>query len=187
MPGVDNIYTAVQAGEIRMLACWMHLAREPATIMAAKNELHSQMTWDPVTNQALNACALLMSCLNRLTVLCSLVKKDAGMLDAFGKGASDDIRAAKNELYSQMTWDPVSSQSLNAPPQITTPRPSPPPSPKLERVLSGNSDSNSVGAKLSCRSLNVLECVIIFLRDVKACRKMCKMPHRFSKLHMPVK
>ena len=99
------------------------------------------------------------------------------MLDAFGKGASDDIRAAKNELYSQMTWDPVTSQSLNAPPQITTPRPSPPPSPKLERVLSGNSDSNSVGTKLSCGSLNVIECVNIFLRNMKACRKMCKMPH----------
>ena len=67
------------------------------------------------------------------------------MLDAFGKGASDDIRAAKNELYSQMTWDPVTAQSLNAPPQITTPRPSPPPSPKLETVLSGNSDFNSAG------------------------------------------
>lgn len=78
-------------------------------------------------------------------LLCSLVKKDAGMLDAFGKGASDDIRAAKNELYSQMTWDPVTAQSLNAPPQITTPRPSPPPSPKLETVLSGISDSNSAG------------------------------------------
>ena len=33
---------------------------------------------------------------------CSLVKKDAGMLDAFGKGASDDIQAAKAELYAQV-------------------------------------------------------------------------------------
>ena len=82
-------------------------------------------------------------------LLCSLVKKDAGMLDAFGKGASDDIRAAKNELYGQMTWDPVTSQSLNAPPQITTPRPSPPPSPKLESLLSGTSDSNSAGGALN--------------------------------------
>ena len=32
----------------------------------------------------------------------SLVKKDAGMLDAFGKGASDDIQAAKAELYAQV-------------------------------------------------------------------------------------
>ena len=52
------------------------------------------------------------------------------MLDAFGKGASDDIRAAKNELYGQMTWDPVTSQSLNAPPQITTPPPQPAPVPQ---------------------------------------------------------
>lgn len=72
------------------------------------------------------------------------------MLDAFGKGASDDIRAAKNELYGQMTWDPVTAQSLVSPPQITTPRPSPPPSPKLESVLSGTSDSNSAGAALAC-------------------------------------
>ena len=62
----------------------------------------------------------------------SLVKKDAGMLDAFGKGASEDIRAAKAELYAQMTWDPLTAQSLNTPPQITTPMPSPPPSPKTE-------------------------------------------------------
>ena len=33
---------------------------------------------------------------------CSLVKKDAHMLDAFGKGASDDIRSAKEELYNQV-------------------------------------------------------------------------------------
>ena len=32
---------------------------------------------------------------------CSLVKKDAGMLDAFGKGASSDIQLAKQELYAQ--------------------------------------------------------------------------------------
>ena len=35
----------------------------------------------------------------------SLVKKDAGMLDAFGKGASEDIQAAKSELYAQVrSW-----------------------------------------------------------------------------------
>lgn len=33
---------------------------------------------------------------------CSLVKKDAGMLDAFGKGASADIQLAKQELYAQV-------------------------------------------------------------------------------------
>lgn len=32
----------------------------------------------------------------------SLVKKDAHMLDAFGKGASEDIRSAKEELYNQV-------------------------------------------------------------------------------------
>jgi hypothetical protein len=32
----------------------------------------------------------------------SLVKKDAGMLDAFGKGASADIQLAKQELYAQV-------------------------------------------------------------------------------------
>lgn len=37
-----------------------------------------------------------------LCIKCSLVKKDAHMLDAFGKGASDDIRAAKEELYNQV-------------------------------------------------------------------------------------
>lgn len=61
---------------------------------------------------------------------CSLVKKDAGMLDAFGKGASEDIQLAKSELYSQMTWDKDSKSSSFAEPQVTTPLPSPPPSPK---------------------------------------------------------
>lgn len=38
-------------------------------------------------------------------ILVSLVKKDASMLDAFGKGASDDIRAAKNIVYEVgMHW-----------------------------------------------------------------------------------
>lgn len=32
-------------------------------------------------------------------ILVSLVKKDASMLDAFGKGASDDINDAKNVVY----------------------------------------------------------------------------------------
>lgn len=30
------------------------------------------------------------------------MKKDAHMLDAFGKGASEDIRSAKEELYNQV-------------------------------------------------------------------------------------
>jgi inositol hexakisphosphate/diphosphoinositol-pentakisphosphate kinase len=65
------------------------------------------------------------------------VKKDAGMLDAFGKGASEDIRAAKAELYAQMTWDPAAGHSLGAPPAATTPAPSPPPSPKLSFAANG--------------------------------------------------
>lgn len=66
---------------------------------------------------------------------CSLVKKDAGMLDAFGKGASDEIREAKDELYRQMTWDPSNNTSMYTEPQSTTPRASPPPSPKPGRAL----------------------------------------------------
>ncbi|GAB4823839.1 hypothetical protein N2152v2_010885 [Parachlorella kessleri] len=70
---------------------------------------------------------------NALTpILVSLVKKDAGMLDAFGKGASEDIRLAKQELYAQMTFDPDTHVSMYAEPQITTPFVSPPLSPKLE-------------------------------------------------------
>jgi hypothetical protein len=38
-------------------------------------------------------------------VLVSLVKKDAYMLDAFGKGASEDILRAKDALYRALTWD----------------------------------------------------------------------------------
>ena len=56
------------------------------------------------------------------------------MLDAFGKGASEDIQLAKSELYSQMTWDKDTKSSLGAELQITTPLPSPPPSPKPRKV-----------------------------------------------------
>lgn len=47
-------------------------------------------------------------------ILVSLVKKDASMLDAFGKGASEDIRRCKNTLYTQMTWDPDRNTSMFA-------------------------------------------------------------------------
>ena len=56
------------------------------------------------------------------------------MLDAFGKGASEDIQLAKSELYSQMTWDKDSKSSSFAEPQVTTPLPSPPPSPKPRKI-----------------------------------------------------
>lgn len=62
-------------------------------------------------------------------ILVSLVKKDAGMLDAFGKGASEDIQLAKSELYSQMTWDKERKASAFQEPPMVTPLPSPPPSP----------------------------------------------------------
>ena len=38
-------------------------------------------------------------------ILVSLVNKDAAMLDAFGKGASEEIRAAKALLYDAVTFD----------------------------------------------------------------------------------
>ena len=53
-------------------------------------------------------------------ILVSLVKKDAGMLDAFGKGASADISAAKQELYAQMTFDVETNTSTFAEPTFTT-------------------------------------------------------------------
>lgn len=37
------------------------------------------------------------------------------MLEAFGKGASEEIRHAKNTLYQAMTWDPESQKSLCMP------------------------------------------------------------------------
>jgi len=49
-------------------------------------------------------------------ILVSLVQKDAGMLDAFGKGASADISAAKQELYAQMTFDSETNTSTFAEP-----------------------------------------------------------------------
>ena len=58
------------------------------------------------------------------------MKKDAGMLDAFGKGASEDIQAAKTELYKQMTWDPAKQSFALTDTSALTPLPSPPPSPK---------------------------------------------------------
>ncbi|KAG7675237.1 hypothetical protein Ndes2526B_g08103 [Nannochloris sp. 'desiccata'] len=52
-------------------------------------------------------------------ILVSLVQKDAGMLDAFGKGASADISAAKQELYAQMTFDAKTNTSTFAEPAYT--------------------------------------------------------------------
>jgi inositol hexakisphosphate/diphosphoinositol-pentakisphosphate kinase len=56
-------------------------------------------------------------------ILVSLVKKDAGMLDAFGKGASADILAAKAEVYAAMTRGGAEAAAPPAP----SPPSSPPP------------------------------------------------------------
>lgn len=59
----------------------------------------------------------------------SLVNKDAGLLEAFGKGASEDIQQAKMTVYNAMTYDAASETSHFADMQMT-PLPSPPASPK---------------------------------------------------------
>lgn len=51
-------------------------------------------------------------------ILVSLVKKDAAMLDAFGKGASEDIQASKEVLYRKLTWNPETGESMCAPRKI---------------------------------------------------------------------
>ena len=76
------------------------------------------------------------------------------MLDAFGKGASEDIQLAKSELYSQMTWDKDSKSSSFAEPQVTTPLPSPPPSPK-PRKGSFEDPSEHTNLHVSCFHLTV--------------------------------
>jgi inositol-hexakisphosphate/diphosphoinositol-pentakisphosphate 1-kinase len=60
-------------------------------------------------------------------ILVSLVKKDAAMLDVFGKGASNDIAESKRLLYQTLTFDPETSASHCVEPHLE--RASPPPSP----------------------------------------------------------
>ncbi|KXZ56516.1 hypothetical protein GPECTOR_1g463 [Gonium pectorale] len=71
-------------------------------------------------------------------ILVSLVNKDASMLEAFGKGASDDIAETKEALYQAMTWDP--EKPAMAPLAVSklshTPMISPPLSPKVSRTSS---------------------------------------------------
>ncbi|GFR40431.1 hypothetical protein Agub_g1005 [Astrephomene gubernaculifera] len=71
-------------------------------------------------------------------ILVSLVNKDASMLEAFGKGASDDIAEAKEALYQAMTWDPEkpSMAPLAVSKLSQTPMISPPLSPKISRASS---------------------------------------------------
>ncbi|KAG2442512.1 hypothetical protein HXX76_002598 [Chlamydomonas incerta] len=71
-------------------------------------------------------------------ILVSLVNKDASMLEAFGKGASDDIAEAKEALYQAMTWDPEKphDKPLAISKLSHTPMISPPLSPKVSRASS---------------------------------------------------
>lgn len=83
------------------------------------------------------------------------------MLDAFGKGASEDIQLAKSELYSQMTWDKDSKSSAFAEPQVTTTLPSPPPSPKPRKASledTSKQSQPSIVSKLRCFQLQLLSC-----------------------------
>ena len=50
----------------------------------------------------------------------SLVNKDASMLEAFGKGASEDIENAKDLIYTAMTYDPE-TPSGTSPASLTPP------------------------------------------------------------------
>ena len=67
-------------------------------------------------------------------ILVSLVKKDAAMLDAFGKGASEDIATSKRALYEALTYDPETAEARCAAPHAE--RASPPPSPSRVRASS---------------------------------------------------
>ncbi|KAL6771291.1 VIP1 [Auxenochlorella protothecoides x Auxenochlorella symbiontica] len=88
-------------------------------------------------------------------ILVSLVTKDTGMLDAYGKGASEDIQRAKAELYAQMTLDPETGTSRCAAPHSTTPLVSPPASPKpAEGVGRGGSAESSVHGQARSLSRN---------------------------------
>ena len=104
--------------------------------------------------------------MTHLVATCSLVKKDAGMLDAFGKGASEDIQLAKSELYSQMTWDKDTKSSLSSELQLTTPLPSPPPSPKPRKASAEDI------SKLQHQSASVVKLAIV------SC--MSYIPHHYS-------
>ena len=67
-------------------------------------------------------------------ILVSLVNKDAGMLDAFGKGASVDINAAKAELYAQMTFNRNTLESEYKAPEYSLRLQTPHPSPSVDSV-----------------------------------------------------
>jgi hypothetical protein len=86
-------------------------------------------------------------------VLVSLVKKDAYMLDAFGKGASEDILRAKDALYRALTWDSDRMKSCCARPPApaaalaTTPAShSPPASPRTAAAGGGGAGRAAAAA-----------------------------------------
>ena len=80
-------------------------------------------------------------------ILVSLVNKDAGMLDAFGKGASVDINAAKQELYAQMTYNKETKMSEYAMPEYSKQLRTPPESPNIDSLsLEEASNSSTVGS-----------------------------------------
>lgn len=76
-------------------------------------------------------------------ILVSLVNKDAGMLDAFGKGASVDINAAKAELYAQMTYNKDTQQSEYAMPEYSKHLRTPQESPNIESLSLEETSSNA--------------------------------------------
>lgn len=76
-------------------------------------------------------------------ILVSLVNKDAGMLDAFGKGASVDINAAKAELYAQMTYNKDTQQSEYAMPEYSKHLRTPQESPNIEALSLEETCSNA--------------------------------------------
>jgi len=92
-------------------------------------------------------------------ILVSLVKKDASMLDAFGKGASEDIQRAKDAVYKAMTHDPEKQapvQKRNSSTAVTPHGSSPSsisraPSPKGTLLQDGQQqEDNTAGSNASC-------------------------------------
>ena len=62
-------------------------------------------------------------------ILASLVSKDTAMLDALHK-AAEDMQRVKEKLYEYVTWNKEERAAAFTPLSITSPLPSPPPSPE---------------------------------------------------------
>ncbi|GMH42191.1 hypothetical protein BSKO_10110 [Bryopsis sp. KO-2023] len=92
---------------------------------------------------------------NSLTpILASLVKKDTPMLDAFDKGASEDIQKSKVVLYEHITWN-KDKHSAAYTPLTGTPLPSPPVSPMPSICQDANGDSPSPSRTASHSSVQL--------------------------------